>query len=490
MSGQLDGLYSAVKKPKKLKNDINESFPFEPQEYETPVSSYSALSDLAVEPHSQLDASAGSANRNPHLTVPRIVGAGQDHSASIQLFDDYEPTSSSTYSRLNRRRSSKHQTDISEAQGEDLNNIQVSKSQKNESGLPFCIILWFAIVGVALLVVLIALIAGFVLMINLRSTVADVERSRSTSMLQNASCSEQPNLVDLQKQLNNLQMVIENISNIDNSLNALSLELQNLVKPHNLLITSLVRLRGTVFDTEQQVTRSSEILDNLSQSISGVNKMSRNEINNFTATLVTILHNEHIFDSCTAIMSLPLPFQSGLYRIRSPGGSFGLMFCSMEMSCSRATTEGGWRRLTFFDASSLAADCPDGFRRRSSTPHSCISSSSDPGCTSIRFENGANLYDQVCGRVAVSVTGRPEGFFSASQDIKENYLDGVSLTYGTPRQHIWSHAVLPFDRNCTSCVTDGEDFVGTNFTCFGVSCIGPQCNGDRCGGNPSFYTTS
>jgi hypothetical protein len=50
-------------------------------------------------------------------------------------------------------------------------------------------------------------------------------------------------------------------------------------------------------------------------------------------------------------------------------------------------------------------------------------------------------YSQVCGRIIGYQVGQPEALFiGGGRTIDERYVDGVSLTYGSPRQHIWTFA--------------------------------------------------
>ena len=50
-------------------------------------------------------------------------------------------------------------------------------------------------------------------------------------------------------------------------------------------------------------------------------------------------------------------------------------------------------------------------------------------------------YSQFCRRIIGYQIGQPEAFFaSRGRTIDGRYVDGVSLTYGSPRQHIWTFA--------------------------------------------------
>ena len=50
-------------------------------------------------------------------------------------------------------------------------------------------------------------------------------------------------------------------------------------------------------------------------------------------------------------------------------------------------------------------------------------------------------YSQICGQVVGYQKGAPTGFGKGTNGIDGVYLDGVSITLGVPRQHVWSYAV-------------------------------------------------
>ena len=62
-------------------------------------------------------------------------------------------------------------------------------------------------------------------------------------------------------------------------------------------------------------------------------------------------------------------------------------------------------------------------------------------CYSSMFPTQGSQYSQVCGRIIGYQVGQPEAFYgSGGRTIDGYYVDGVSLTYGSPRQHIWTFA--------------------------------------------------
>ena len=90
----------------------------------------------------------------------------------------------------------------------------------------------------------------------------------------------------------------------------------------------------------------------------------------------------------------------------------------------------------------------------------------------------------MCGRVIGYQSASPsdfESFESEQPAINETYLDGVSITYGTHRNHIWSYAAAENEQGRCACPCAGGDsarappsFVGNNHYCESAY-DGPNC---------------
>ena len=108
----------------------------------------------------------------------------------------------------------------------------------------------------------------------------------------------------------------------------------------------------------------------------------------------------------------------------------------------------GWRRAAYLNMSDLTQTCPPAWELITTPRRSCARPSNAGSWTchsavfptqSIEFQ-----YSQVCGRITGYQYGRSGAFYLEnnvnSQPIDGPYVDGVSLTYGSPRQHIWTFA--------------------------------------------------
>ena len=92
-------------------------------------------------------------------------------------------------------------------------------------------------------------------------------------------------------------------------------------------------------------------------------------------------------------------------------------------------------------------------------------------------------YSKVCGRVIGIQVASPDAFFHGmGSGINENYMDGVSITRGSPRHHIWSYigslSEIRRDNNvypCTySSTTQPPSFVGSNYYSTANQAIQPK----------------
>ena len=103
---------------------------------------------------------------------------------------------------------------------------------------------------------------------------------------------------------------------------------------------------------------------------------------------------------------------------------------------------GGWTRLAYLDMSDATQNCPSGFRLyQSGGVRACGRTDSGAGCVSVQFPSNGISYSQVCGRVVGYHYGHPDALGSSNtghNNISSYYVDGISITRGSPRQHVWT----------------------------------------------------
>ena len=139
-------------------------------------------------------------------------------------------------------------------------------------------------------------------------------------------------------------------------------------------------------------------------------------------------------------------------------------------------------RVAHLDMTQPDHSCPPGFRTITSLKTLC-GRPGPPGCVSVKFPTYNIPYNKVCGKVIAYQYNSPEaqcpyiGFRTDNRihTLEEVYIDGVSLTHGTPgnRSHIWSFiASLGENRDgCQGCPCYNDftgtrvPFIGNNFFC-------------------------
>lgn len=148
-----------------------------------------------------------------------------------------------------------------------------------------------------------------------------------------------------------------------------------------------------------------------------------------------------------------------------------------EYSCDGTT---GWRRVAYLNMSDPSQQCPSVWQEVTNPHRVCrrtsISTGEIPSCDGVTYTTGSEQYNRVCGRIIGYQLGIPYAFnpYRGGSSIDSVYVVGVSVTHGSPRQHIWTFAG-GFDEQDTSrscpCVTGSTNgnripsFVGQNYFC-------------------------
>ena len=149
----------------------------------------------------------------------------------------------------------------------------------------------------------------------------------------------------------------------------------------------------------------------------------------------------------------------------------------METLCGKG---GGWRRIASLNMTDPDEKCPSQFRTYSSGGvRACGRPVTNSGgsCFGITFPLKDMKYSQVCGKVIGYQHGTTDGAaaFHSSKDINSPYIDGISLTHGNPRKHIWSLLSGYSDIAGSDCPCDSDtpypvpSFVGSHYYCKFIS---------------------
>ena len=140
-------------------------------------------------------------------------------------------------------------------------------------------------------------------------------------------------------------------------------------------------------------------------------------------------------------------------------------------------------RVAYLDMTNSSHQCPSGLRQRTdSNEHTCVKNSDPAGCSSVTFSTATSGYSKVCGRVIAYQVHSTDAFghygMGGPFNINSPYVDGVSLTHGNPRRHLWTFAAA-FDKagthprascpctntNTASQASQPPAFVGNDYFC-------------------------
>ena len=187
--------------------------------------------------------------------------------------------------------------------------------------------------------------------------------------------------------------------------------------------------------------------------------------------------NEHdpILTSCEAIHKKWPNKPSGYYRIADSNGTVQYVYCNMENLCN---LEGGWMRIANLNMTQTTS-CPTGFRLYTNGGFRACGRpvTSSGSCVGKIFSSSGIKYSQVCGKVTGYQVGYTDAAAERASSILNNintyYADGVSLTHGNPREHIWTlmSGASDGDLQSSKCPCDSvgsspaPSFVGSDYYC-------------------------
>ena len=186
----------------------------------------------------------------------------------------------------------------------------------------------------------------------------------------------------------------------------------------------------------------------------------------------------------------------GYCDIMLANGSNASVFCGCD-------GDSGWTRVAYLNMSDPSQQCPIQLRLyNEGGVRACGRQITSSGsCDSVTFSTNGISYSQVCGRVIGYQYGHIDAIHSG-QTIDSYYVEGISITHGSPRQHIWTLAAghdetgtgsgrCPCNNGSTASV---PSFVGDDYFCESGTLSSPAIpyqlhpddplwDGEGCGGN-------
>ena len=142
--------------------------------------------------------------------------------------------------------------------------------------------------------------------------------------------------------------------------------------------------------------------------------------------------------SCSFIKNAEPGSQTGYYpMIDSYGNVFG-MYCNMDTLCGSGD---GWSRIGYLDMSDASQQCPTNWNEYTKDTggiRTCKRKTN--ACDSVIIPAHNISYSEICGRVVGYQYASTDALQSAvnTKNINQQYVDGISITHGSPRQHVWT----------------------------------------------------
>ena len=222
-----------------------------------------------------------------------------------------------------------------------------------------------------------------------------------------------------------------------------------------------------------------ERLDRITIDNSHLLTQVRDSINMHHQTLVSLeerVRNQmSLVSSCADLLRRNFSAPSGLYWMRSSSGTGVQVYCDMNRTCGNIT--GGWMRVADISVSANSDSCPgELYQIGSSNHYGCKIETPNSASSSLFFSTHNTRYSHICGEVTAYQMGSLKAFNRLSAvdtsdelSIDMSYVNGISITHGCPRKHIWTFAAAHTGQGQSSCpCNDGHQppsFVGNDYTC-------------------------
>ena len=256
------------------------------------------------------------------------------------------------------------------------------------------------------------------------------------------------------------------VADLNNSINS------SIAGIGNKIYTSTATTNARLSAIEPQLVSLQSQVSSLSSDVKKISQLLSRHVN------ITVDDEEEapsspLLSSCEAILSKWPNSPSGYYSLVDVNGHTRHVYCHMETLCGKG---GGWRRIASLNMTDPNEKCPTQFRTYSQDGvRACGRPATSSGsCVGITFSSRDIRYSQVCGRMI----GYQVGYTDAAHrhqsggNINTPYTDGISLTYGNPRKHIWTLMSGGTDRGlynrCPCGSTQARSalsFVGSDYYC-------------------------
>ena len=234
-------------------------------------------------------------------------------------------------------------------------------------------------------------------------------------------------LLPIMKEIkNDLNSVKDDLNSVKNDLSSFNETVKNLNKTVSSLSGDLEDYKQQTSSKLSQLTQISTNVDRLDSKLDSVNNSGvlirkdlsciKEDLSSLNETMNRISEDVEEHDNHTTTQLMKLFVCGGI----------------------------GWRRVVHLDITDNNTTCPSGWQLTSYSKRTCGKVSTGfLTCDSVTFPVGGG-YTRVCGRIIAYQYGHIDAFeayhLGRVTTIDGAYVSGVSLTHGSPRQHIWTFA--------------------------------------------------
>ena len=165
--------------------------------------------------------------------------------------------------------------------------------------------------------------------------------------------------------------------------------------------------------------------------------------------------------SCKEIHDCDPTAPSGYYWVNTTTGPLQV-YCQMETNnCGNIT--GGWMRAAYIDMTNESNTCPQGlnYTVENSTRMCTRSHTGSFDCSSVTFPTHGVPYTKVCGRArGYQYRFTPAFAIYGQRALDSYYVTGLSVTYGSPQNHIWTFAAGASQNSFNNCPCSASSYLG------------------------------
>ena len=305
---------------------------------------------------------------------------------------------------------------------------------------------------------------------SLNSTQASIDNL--TTCLQEHKQQTAVELANLQTSLTSNQSsqatLILEIHQLNSKLDALNTTLD---ENYAILNQSVIKLTTCLQEHKQQTTTE---LSHLQTSVTSTHSKLD------TLTNTTASDHQQIIDSMPDVECMDTQQTVQLHQNLQDNITHQLetikdgLNCPSEYTCGGT---GGWRRVVYLNMTDTNTTCPSGWQLTGYSKRTCgrVSIGSNT-CDSATFPVSGGHYNRICGKITAYQYGQPDAFYNTGRSIDQAYACGVSVTHGTPKNHIWTFAAGTSEGTVSfgtdyACPCDGgsynivPQFVGNDYFC-------------------------